>query len=280
VVVTGDHPTTAEAIAAELNLLDGGSVLTGPELDLMTDEELTETLPGVAVFARVSPDEKARIVRLLQGSGRVVAVTGDGANDAPAIRLADVGIALGRDATPASREAADLVVTDDAMETITAAVVEGRAMWVSVRDALSVLLGGNLGEIAFTIGAGLVGGDDTLNARQLLLVNLLTDVLPTMAIAIQPPPGRSAAVLLAEGPDTSLGWALNREIYLRAAITSGGAGAAWLAARMLAPRRQVSTVALVGLVATQLGQTMALRGRSALVLGAGAASVLVLAAVV
>ncbi|MGH3793997.1 MAG: HAD-IC family P-type ATPase [Pseudonocardiaceae bacterium] len=280
VMVTGDHPSTAEAIAAELDVLGGSSVLTGPQLDALGDEELTEVLPQAAVFARVSPEQKARIVRVLQQSGRVVAVTGDGANDAPAIRLADVGIALGSGATPASREAADLVITDNAIETITDAVVEGRAMWASVREAVALLVGGNLGEIIFTVGTGLLGANDALNARQLLLVNLLTDALPAMAIAVRPPPGRSAEALLAEGPDTSLGSALTRQVYLRATITAGGAGLAWLAGRILAGRGQVSTVALVALVATQLGQTMAVRGRTPLVLGAGAVSLIALAVVV
>ncbi|MGH3904956.1 MAG: HAD-IC family P-type ATPase [Pseudonocardiaceae bacterium] len=280
VMITGDHPSTAEAIAAELDALGGRRILTGPELDALGDEQLAEVLPQVAVFARASPEQKARIVRGLQESGRVVAVTGDGANDAPAIRLADVGIALGGGATPAARDAADLVITDDAIETITDAVVEGRGMWASVREAVALLLGGNLGEIIFTVGTGVLGAGDALNARQLLLVNLLTDALPAMAIAVRPPPGRSAEALLAEGPDTSLGSALIHQVYLRAATTAGGAGLAWLAGRMLTGRGQVSTVALVALVATQLGQTMVVRGRTPLVLGAGVASLAALTAIV
>ncbi|HEX2299627.1 MAG TPA: cation-translocating P-type ATPase, partial [Pseudonocardiaceae bacterium] len=280
VMITGDHPRTAEAIAAELNVLGGRRVLSGPELDELGDEQLAEVLPEVAVFARVSPEQKARIVRGLQDGGRVVAVTGDGANDAPAIRRADVGIALGAGATPAAREAADLVITDGAIETITDALVEGRAMWASVREAVALLLGGNLGEIIFTVGAGLLGAGEALNARQLLLVNLLTDALPAMAIAVRPPVGRSAEALLVEGPDTSLGSALIRQVYLRAATTAGGAGLAWLAGRMLASPGQVSTVALVALVATQLGQTVAVRGRTPLVVGAGVGSLLALGAVV
>ena len=280
VMVTGDHPSTAESIAAELDALNGRRIVTGPELDEIDDEALAVELPDVAVFARVSPEQKARIVRGLRESGRVVAVTGDGANDAPAIRLADVGIALGAGATPAAREAADVVVTDDRIETITDAVVEGRAMWSSVRDAVAILLGGNLGEIAFTLGAGVLGGHDALNARQLLLVNLLTDVLPSMAVAVRPPPGVTAEVLLAEGPDSSLGSALTREIYVRAATTASGAMAGWLAGRLAGTRGQASTVGLVALVTTQLGQTMAVRGRTPLVVGAGAASLAALAAVV
>ena len=205
-MITGDHPSTAESIAAELDLLDGKRVLTGPDLERLSDADLDGLLAEISVFARVSPANKVRIVAALQRTGRVVAVTGDGANDAPAIRLADVGIALGRRGTNAAKEAADLVVTDDQIETIIDAIVEGRAMWASVRDAIAVLLGGNLGEIAFTVGTGLLlPGGSPLNARQLLLVNLLTDMLPSMALAVRPPTRTSPEALLHEGADKSLG---------------------------------------------------------------------------
>jgi cation-transporting ATPase I len=279
-MITGDHPSTAEAVAAELGVLNGRRVMTGPELDAVDDDELTADLPKVSVFARVSPAQKARIVQALRRSNRVVAVTGDGANDAPAIRLADVGIALGSRATPAAREAADVVVADDRIETITDAIVEGRAMWSSVRDALSILLGGNLGEIAFTVGAGLLTGRQALNTRQLLLVNLLTDVLPAMAVAVRPPPDATADDLLAEGPDASLGSALTRDIYLRAATTAGAGAVGWLLARPLATPGQASTTGLVALVGAQLGQTLAVRGRTPLVVAAGAGSLAALAGVV
>jgi cation-transporting ATPase I len=271
VMITGDHPSTAESIAAELDVLNGRLVVTGPELDELTDDELVAELADIAVFARMSPVQKARIVGAFQRAGRVVAVTGDGANDAAAIRLANVGVALGRGATPAARSAADLVVTDDRIETIADAIVEGRAMWASVRDALSILLGGNLGEIAFTLASGLTGSAG-LNARQLLLVNLLTDMLPAMAVALRPPPGVTAEELLAEGPETSLGSALTRDIVVRAATTAGAASAAWLAARLTGGRQRASTVALVALVDAQLLQTMVVGNRSPVVLGAGVLS--------
>ncbi len=280
VMITGDHPSTAEAIAAELGVLDGRRVVTGAELDGMNDEQLSADLPKVSVFARVSPAQKARIVRRLRHAGRVVAVTGDGANDAPAIRLADVGIALGSRATQAAREAAAVVITDDRIETITDAIVEGRAMWTSVRDALSILLGGNLGEIAFTVGAGLLTGRAALNARQLLLVNLFTDVLPAMAVAVRPPAGATPDQLLAEGPEASLGSALTREMYLRAATTAGAGAVAWTLARPVSTAGQASTTGLVALVGAQLGQTIAVRGRTPLVVAAGAGSMAALATVV
>src|SRR5262249_39746591 len=143
--------------------------------------------------------------------------------DAPAIRLADVGIALGRRGTPAARAAADLVVTDDRLETIISALVEGRAMWKSVRQALAILVGGNLGEIGFTVFGATLTGPSPLNARQLLLVNLLTDLAPALAIALRPPHAASPETLLDEGPETSLGSALTGEVALRAAATTAGA---------------------------------------------------------
>ncbi|WP_432868683.1 HAD-IC family P-type ATPase [Microbispora rosea] len=276
VMVTGDHPSTAEAIAVELNALNGQRVMTGPELDELDDETLTKVLPDVAVFARTTPAHKARIVTCLRRAGEVVAVTGDGANDAPAIRTADVGIALGSRATPAARSAADLVVTDDRIETIVDAIVEGRAMWTSVRDALSILLGGNIGEIAFTVGSNLLAGGSALNARQLLLVNLLTDMVPAMAVAVRPPASTDPDKLLAEGPEASLGASLTRDIYLRAAVTTAAATAAWILGRMTGTRGRANTIGLVALVSAQLLQTFAGGGRDKIVVLASLSSLAVL----
>ncbi|WP_329425800.1 HAD-IC family P-type ATPase [Streptosporangium sp. NBC_01495] len=276
VMITGDHPSTAEAIGAELNVLNGGRIMTGPELDEMDDDALVEALPDVTVFARTTPAHKARIVGCLRRTGKVVAVTGDGANDAPAIRVADVGIALGSRATPAARAAADIVVTDDRIETIVDAIIEGRAMWSSVRDALSILLGGNIGEIVFAVGSSLLSGGNVLNARQLLLVNLLTDMLPAMAVASRPPTATSPEKLLDEGPEASLGASLTRDIYLRAATTASAAGLAWAIGRMTGTRGRANTMGLVALVASQLLQTLALGSRDRLVVLASLLSLAVL----
>jgi len=257
VMITGDHPSTAEGIAAELGLLDGHPTLTGAELDELDDDELAERLPGASVFARVTPAHKVRIVRALQKAGAVVAMTGDGANDAPAIRLADVGIALGHRSTEAARDAADLVVLDDRIEVLVDAVAEGRGMWVSVRDAVALLVGGNLGEIGFTVGGSLLAGQAPLNPRQLLLVNMLTDVAPAMAIAVQPPARRSFTDLLREGPEASLGSALDEAIVWRALCTGGAATGAWLVGRATGTPARARTVGLAALVGTQLGQTLA-----------------------
>ena len=280
VMMTGDHPSTAESIGAELGLLDGGGTLTGAAIDQLDDEALVRAARDTTVFARVAPRHKARLVDALERAGLVVAMTGDGANDAPAIRRASVGIAVGRRCTTAARNAADLVVTDDRIETLVDAVLEGRAMWASVRDAVSVLIGGNLGEVVFTVTTGLVAGSPALNARQLLLVNLLTDTAPALAIALRPPPAVTPEALLREGPEASLGIPLARDIVWRGLVTAAGTAGAWLAARVVARRARADTVALVALVGTQLGQTLAAGGRSPVVVGASLASFGALATIV
>ncbi|CAL9674232.1 Potassium-transporting ATPase ATP-binding subunit [Streptomyces sp. enrichment culture] len=279
VMVTGDHPSTAAAIARELRPEEEPRLMTGAELDALDDAALAETLPDITVFARTTPAHKVRIVSALRAAGRVVAVTGDGANDAPAIRIADVGIALGSRATPAARTAADVVVTDDRIETIVDAFVEGRAMWASVRKALGILLGGNLGEIAFVLATTLLTGRSALNARQLLLVNLLTDMLPAMAIAARPPADHTER-LLAEGPEASLGKALTRHLQLRATVTAAAATAAWVLARATGTRAHADTVALAALISSQLLQTLQDAGRDRVVAAAAVGSLVVLGVVV
>lgn len=278
VMITGDHPDTGEAIATEV-AEDGAElhVVTGAQLDELDEEQLEATLGSVDVIARCSPVQKVRIIKAYQRLGRTVAMTGDGANDAPAIRLADVGIALGEHGTPAAKAAADLVVTDDRLETIIAALVEGRAMWASVREALAILLGGNLGEIAFSVLGAVLTGRSPLTARQLLLVNLLTDLAPALAIALRRPP-EADEDLLSEGPETSLGTALQRDIGVRAGVTTLGATTAWTLARFTGRGRRASTVALASLVGTQLGQTLVTGGtdRSTLAASLGSAAVLAL----
>jgi cation-transporting ATPase I len=280
VMITGDHPSTAAAVAEELDLLRGARVVTGAELERLGDAELEEVLGRATVFARVTPAQKLRIVRAYQHAGRTVAMIGDGANDAPAIRLAHTGIALGGRGSPAAREAADLVVLDDRLETVIDAIVEGRAMWASVREALAILVGGNLGEVGFTLAATALSGSSPLGARQLLLVNLLTDMLPATTIAMRPPARRSPSELLHEGPDSSFGAALARQIALRAATTCAGATGAWLVARPTGSGRRASSVALAALVGTQLTQTAVVGRESPLVLASVAASAALLVAVV
>ncbi len=278
IMLTGDHPSTAGTIAADvLGTRSGHHIMTGGEIDDLTDDELDAALPGVDVVARCTPSNKVRVVESFRRLGRVVAMTGDGANDAAGIRLADVGIALGG-GTPAAQAAADLVVTDDRLETIISALVEGRAMWASVREALAILVGGNLGEIGFTLLGSLLTGRSPLSARQLLLVNMLTDLAPALAIAVREPSEDAATSLLGEGPESSLGAALTRDITERAAVTALGAGLGWLAARLTGPAARARTTGLVALVGTQLAQTLIAGGldRTVLLSGLGSAAALAL----
>ncbi|MBV8295959.1 MAG: cation-translocating P-type ATPase, partial [Acidimicrobiia bacterium] len=256
VMLTGDHPSTAQGVAEELSLATDGRVVTGAQLDALDDAALEARLDDIGVFARVTPAHKVRIVEAYRRHGRVVAMAGDGANDAAAIRLADVGVALGENATSAARSGADLVVADGRVETLIDAVVEGRSMWSSVRDAVALLVGGNLGEVAFTLSAALLTGRSPLSARQFLLVNLLTDTVPAVAIALRAPKSSSMDALLREGPDASLGGSLARAIYIRGGATAAGATAAWVGARATLQGPRTPTVTLVGLVGAQLGQTL------------------------
>jgi cation-transporting P-type ATPase I len=279
VMVTGDHAGTATAVATELELTDG-RVLTGGELDALDDAALDALLPRIAAFSRVVPEQKVRIVQAYQRAGHVVAMTGDGANDAPAIRLADVGIALGPKATAAARRSAELIITDERIETIAAAIAEGRGLWASVRDAVAVLVGGNLGEIGYVLGGSVLAGSAPLDARQLLLVNLLTDALPALAIASSEPDGRSIEQLLEEGPDASLGVELDRSIFWRGIGTGTGAAFAYLPARLTGTAVHARTTGLVALVGAQLLQTAVARTRQPRVVLAGAGSALALIALV
>jgi cation-transporting ATPase I len=266
VMITGDHPNTAHSIAREVGLVKNLGILHGAQISHMTEAQLERAAAKTAVFARVTPAQKVRVVRALQRSGHVVGMVGDGANDAPAMRVADAGIAVGANSTEAARAAADIVLADARIDSLVDAVVEGRAMWNAVRDAVSILVGGNLGEIAFTVAIGALLGRAPLNPRQLLLVNFLTDIAPSMAIALRPPSVSDLSALRDAGPDASLGAPLDREIIARAITTSFGAGSAWTLARLSGGQARARTVGLVGLVGTQLGQTLLKGGHSRSVL--------------
>lgn len=280
VMVTGDHPSTAEGIAAELGILNGNRVVTGAELDRMSDEVLDAAIEHISVFARVTPAHKVRVVASFQRAGRAVAMTGDGANDANAMRLADAGIAIGTRAAPSARDAADVIIADDRIETVVQGIIEGRALWSSVRESLALLLGGNLGEIGFMLTASAIAGEPALSTRQVLLVNLLTDVAPALAIVARPPATRSPSELAAEGPDRSLGNQLTESIAIRATATAVGATAAWLVGRATGRPRRASTMGLVAVVGTQLAQTLLVRRHDPVVIASALGSAGVMLALV
>jgi calcium-translocating P-type ATPase len=254
VMLTGDHPATARAIAEAAGLaLDPDSVLSGEEIAAADNGELVDRLERASVIARITPLDKLRIVDRLQQNGHTVAMTGDGVNDAPALRLADVGVAMGAGGTEVARQAADLVLADDRFQTLTDALVEGRSLWQNMHGAMGLLLGGNLGEIALMAGAAVAGGGSVLAARQVLAVNLVTDVLPAVAVAVQPPRRHDLRELAREGEE-SFDRRLVRDIVRRGVATSAPALAAVLAAGPLGAAPQ--TVGFASIILTQLAQTV------------------------
>ena len=281
-MITGDHPVTACAIARQLGIPGSDMVLTGSELESMPDRERTVRVPQTAVFARVSPEQKVRVVQALQRAGRVVAMTGDGVNDAAAIRLADVGIGVAARGSASARSAASLVLTDPDPARLVDMLAEGRSLWSRVRDAVAILVGGNAGEVAFTVFGTAAGGRAPLNTRQLLLVNMFTDMLPSLAVALGPVGSNGApadTVDLSTGPASLSREELARSIGARGAATAAGAGAAWLAGRY-GGRSHAGTMGLGALVLTELGQTLVSGWRSPLVVITCVVSAAALVAVV
>jgi cation-transporting P-type ATPase I len=293
VIATGDHPETAGAIAAQAGVPDADRVVTGAQLARATDAERAELVRTAAVFARLSPEQKVSLVGALRKAGATLAMTGDGVNDAAAIRLADVGVGVSGAESPAARTAADLVLTDQDLTRLVDAIAEGRAMWARVRDAVSVLVGGNAGEVAFTVLGTVFGGRSPLGTRQLLLVNLLTDMFPALAVAVSSPraaapedsdggplAGHPLEAVLRAGPQRGFTDAVRRAVLVRGAATTVGATGAWATGRFTGLHRRASTMGLAALITTQLGQTAWAGRRSPLVLGTAAGSLAVLVAVV
>lgn len=218
VMITGDHLVTATAIAKEIGILTGNLLaISGEQLRAMSDEELTEQIERIAVYARVSPSDKIRIVQAWQNIGKTVAMTGDGVNDAPALKAADVGIAMGITGTEVSKEAADMVLTDDNFATIIAAVREGRTVYQNIIKAVEFLVGVNFAQIFLMVGAVLFGWGAPLLAEQLLIINVLADGIPGFFIsqepgeptAMQQPPVANDESILARG--------LGQRLFVRAA---------------------------------------------------------------
>ena len=187
VMITGDHPATATTIARELGLLASGRVVSGHDLKAMSDTELEHQIRDISVYARVSPADKLRVIEGWQRHRDVVAMTGDGVNDAPALKKADVGIAMGITGTDVSKEAAAITLLDDNFASIVAAVEEGRIVFANIKKYLTYLLSSNVGEILLMAGAALAGLPLPLTAVQILYVNLATDGLPALALAVDPP---------------------------------------------------------------------------------------------
>jgi Ca2+-transporting ATPase len=196
-MITGDHPRTAAVIAQELGLASSGHAVTGAELERVPEGALDETVAATSVYARVNPEHKLRIVRAMQRGGAVVAMTGDGVNDAPALKTADIGVAMGITGTDVSKQAADMVLADDNFATIVAAVEEGRSIFSNIRKFLRYLLSSNIGEVMTmffgVVLAEVIGLEPEgeavvlpLVATQLLWINLVTDGAPALALGVDP----------------------------------------------------------------------------------------------
>jgi cation-transporting ATPase I len=287
VVLTGDHPQTAHAIAVDLGWPEDANVVTGDELAAADRTVRARMLRDADVVARVAPEQKLQVVEALRDAGRVVGMVGDGANDAAAIRAADIGVGISARGSAAARNAADLVVTGDDLSVLIEAVQEGRALWHSVADAIAILIGGNAGEVGFGILGTILSGSAPLSTRQMLLVNLFTDLFPAMAVAVTPKESKEAMQeeesTETDGPlgTALLGAPLIRQIRHRALTTCLGATVAWLFGRFTpGTARRSTTMALCAVVGTQLAQTLADRRDSPLVRVTSLGSALALFALV
>jgi len=251
-LITGDHPITATAIARDMGLpVTAAQVISGAEWDALSRKDQERAVSERIIFARMSPENKVQVVQTLERAGKVCAMVGDGSNDAAAIRAATVGLAVvARGSDPASI-AADVVLVDARIEALVAAIDEGHELWRRVHAAVSVLLGGNAGEVGFAIIGSAISGTSPLNTRQLLLVNMMTDALPAAALAVSPLSDQ--AQTSGRGPDQRALW---RAVAIRGTTTAAAATGAWMMAGVTGRPRRASTVALVALVSTQLGQTL------------------------
>lgn len=214
VMITGDHPATAAAIGQELGIADSDdAIVSGSELDRLSDGALAERADDIAVYARVAPEHKLRVVRALKSRGHIVAMTGDGVNDAPAVKAADIGIAMGVGGTDVTREAAAMVLMDDNFTSIVSAVEEGRAIYDNIQKFLVYLLSCNVGEMLLMLICGLLGWPTPLLPVQLLWINLVTDGLPALALAMEPPEPDLMRRKPRSSRATMLSWSLGGVVF-------------------------------------------------------------------
>jgi Ca2+-transporting ATPase len=266
VMITGDHPLTAVAIARDLGIADRPEAVTGDALNRMGPSELAAIVGQVAVWARVSPEDKLRIVDALKQRGQVVAMTGDGVNDAPALKKSDIGVAMGITGTDVAKEAADMVLLDDNFATIVAAVEEGRVIYANLMRFIKFSLGGNLGKVLVMLAAPLFGINVALRPLQLLWLNLLTDGLMGLGLGVEPaeadamrrPPRPPEAPVLDTAARLHIGW-----VGIVIAVATLGLGAAYF--DPLRPEDTTwQTMIFAALGFTQIGHALGLRasGRS------------------
>ena len=262
VMITGDHPLTAAYIAADLGIAERGKTLTGRDLDGMDMERLREVVEDVPVYARVSPEHKLKLVQALQDRGHIVAMTGDGVNDAPALRKAEIGVAMGITGTDVTKEASDMILLDDNFATIVAAVREGRRIYDNIRKFIKYTMTSNAGEIWVMLLAPFIGMPLPLTSLQILWVNLVTDGLPGLALAIEPaerrvmqrPPFSPKESIFGRGMARDILW-----IGLLMGLVSLGAGYLYYRLDPTAPPELWRTMTFTTLTLAQMGNALATR---------------------
>jgi cation-transporting P-type ATPase I len=256
-ILTGDHLGTARTIGRQVGVFHPPfeDAINAGELYDLTSAELDERLENVAIVARATPVDKVRIIESLKRRGHTVAMTGDGVNDAPAVRQADVGVAMGQTGTEASRQAADVVLADDDFANLAEALVEGRGFWRNMRHALGLLLGGNAGEMGLYVGVTVAGFGAPLTPTQILLVSLITDAMPSLAIAMRPPQERNLSRLSREGL-TGMDESLPRDAFRRGIATGVPSLGAYLWTRVTAGPAEAGAVTFASIICSQLAQTL------------------------
>ncbi|HJG87289.1 cation-translocating P-type ATPase [Pseudoflavonifractor capillosus] len=290
IMITGDHKVTASAIARQLGIFqDGDEALSGVELDAMSDDELDRRLEKISVYARVSPENKIRIVGAWQRKGRIVSMTGDGVNDAPALKAADIGVAMGITGTEVSKDAASMILSDDNFATIVKAVVNGRGVYTNIKNAINFLLSGNMAGIFSVLICSIANLPTPFAAVHLLFINLLTDSLPAIAIGVEP----AGDGLLDQKPRDPKEPILNRSLLVRIMTYGALIAAATMAAFFVGLNNGgdalAMTMAFATLTLARLFHGFNCRGEASLFrlglttnrasLGAFAAGVVLLAAV-
>ena len=275
VMITGDHPATALAVGRELGLVDAADgVVAGAAIDGCDDAALRRVAATAGVYARVSPEHKLRIVQALQALGHVVAMTGDGVNDAPAVKAADIGIAMGSAGTDVTREAADMVLTDDNFASIVVAVEEGRGIYDNIQKFMHYLLACNAGEVLLMLFAAVVGWPAPLAAIQILWLNLVTDGLPALALGVEPPEPDIMRRPPRPPHEAVIPWGRGLEIVIHGGLVAAVCGGAfWLAWRGEASRLEhARTVTFCVAAFAQLLFAIACRSDRRLGLGPGLAA--------
>ena len=253
IMLTGDHIKTASAIAKKAGIPHADAAMTGAELDSLSDAELADRIGKISVFARVTPAHKLRLVRACRAKQLVTAMTGDGVNDAPAVKEADIGVAMGKNGTDVTRQAADVILLDDRFDTMVAAVEQGRTVYANIRKFVRYLLACNIGEVLTMFTGILMGLPIVLLPTQILLVNLMTDGLPAIALGLEPP----APDLMSQPPrhaDDSFfaGGLLSRIVFRGIFIALSTLGSFTTVLRMTGSLDAARTGALVTLIFSQL----------------------------